>query len=43
VRWQVDDVGLWAELAALRDIADGEEITLFYTNIAEYAAEDFLF
>jgi hypothetical protein len=43
VRWESDEVGLWAVLQALRDIAEGEEITLFYTNIAEYEAEDFFF
>jgi hypothetical protein len=43
VRWQTDGVGLWAVLEALRDIADAEEITLFYTNISEYDAGDFIF
>ena len=43
VRWESDQAGLWALLEALRDIAAGEEITLFYTNIAEYEADDFLF
>jgi len=43
VMWQADPLGLWAELAALRDIAAGEEITLFYTNIHDYADEDFHF
>lgn len=43
VRWTSDPLGLWAELAALRDIAEGHEITLFYTNIGEYADEDFQF
>lgn len=43
VRWKSDALGLWAELTALADIAEGEEITLFYTNIREYADEDFLF
>lgn len=43
VRWQSDPLGLWAELTALRDIAEGHEITLFYTNIGEYAQEDFQF
>ena len=38
VRWEDDDVGLWALLVALQDIAAGEEITLFYTNISEYSA-----
>ena len=43
VRWESDALGLWAELTALRDIAEGQEITLFYTNIDEYADEDFEF
>src|SRR3546814_5650236 len=43
VRWETDATGPWAVLEALRDIADGEEITLFYTNIAEYADEDLFF
>lgn len=43
VRWQSDEIGFWALLEARRDIAGGEEITLFYTNIADYAAADFLF
>lgn len=43
VHWQADDIGLWATLEALRDIAEGEEVTLFYTNISEYDAEDFIF
>lgn len=40
VRWEEDAVGLWAQLVALRNIAIDEEITLFYTNIAEYSAAD---
>ena len=43
VRWESDETGPWALLQALRDIAESEEITLFYTNIAEYEAEDFFF
>lgn len=43
VHWESDDVGVWAALQALRDIAEGEEITLFYTNISEYDADDFVF
>jgi hypothetical protein len=43
VCWQADDIGLWAVLEALRDIAESEEITLHYTNICEYEAADFLF
>ena len=41
VRWLTDEVGLWASLEALCDIAPDEEITLFYTNISEYSADDF--
>lgn len=40
VRWQEDDGGLWAVLEAIADIAAGEEITLFYTNISEYSSSD---
>lgn len=43
VHWLTDDIGLWAVLEALRDIAADEEITLFYTNISEYDADDFTF
>ncbi len=40
VRWEEDEAGLWAVLEAIADIAAGEEITLFYTNISEYSAAD---
>lgn len=40
VRWTSDDIGQWASLEAARSIAAGEEITLYYTNIAEYSAAD---
>src|SRR3546814_13703504 len=30
VRWETDATGPWAVLEARRDIADGEELTLFY-------------
>lgn len=40
VRWSEDAVGPWASLEALRPIAEGEEITLFYVNISEYSAAD---
>src|SRR3546814_21012597 len=40
VRWETDATGPWAVLEALRDIAAGEEITLFYTNIAENRTEE---
>jgi hypothetical protein len=40
IRWTSDDIGIWASLEALRNIAPDEEITLFYTNISEYSAAD---
>lgn len=40
VRWEEDETGLWAVLEAAADIAAGQEITLFYTNIAQYSAGD---
>lgn len=40
VRWEEDEIGLWARLEALRDIGEGEEITLYYTNISEYSQND---
>jgi SET domain len=40
IRWSSDSVGLWGHLEAMRFIAAGEEITLFYTNITEYSARD---
>lgn len=40
VRWEEDEAGLWAVLEAAADIAAGQEITLFYTNISEYSAAD---
>lgn len=40
VRWEEDEVGLWASLEAVRDLVPGEEISLFYTNISEYSAAD---
>ncbi|MEO3430130.1 SET domain-containing protein-lysine N-methyltransferase [Pelagibius sp. CAU 1746] len=40
VHWEEDRDGLWAVLEAIADIAIGEEITLFYTNISEYSASD---
>ncbi len=42
VSWKEDGIGLWAELHALRDIAAAEEVTLRYTNIAEYRAADLI-
>lgn len=40
VHWEEDEAGLWAVLEAIVDIATGEEITLFYTNVSEYSAAD---
>ncbi|MDJ0555295.1 MAG: SET domain-containing protein-lysine N-methyltransferase [Microcoleaceae cyanobacterium MO_207.B10] len=36
VEWIEDEVGVWSHLLAKKDIKNGEEITLFYTNINEY-------
>ena len=40
VTWIEDSLGFWAVLTAIRDIAANEEITLFYTNIADYKSGD---
>ncbi|NEO89726.1 MAG: SET domain-containing protein [Moorea sp. SIO3G5] len=37
VKWIDDEIGLWSHLIAQKDIKVGEEVTLFYTNIDEYA------
>ncbi|MEB3339331.1 SET domain-containing protein-lysine N-methyltransferase [Okeania sp.] len=37
VEWVENEVGLWSHLIAQTDIKVGEEVTLFYTNIDEYA------
>ncbi|HIC79724.1 MAG TPA: SET domain-containing protein [Kiloniellaceae bacterium] len=42
VIWTEDTIGLWAELHALRDIAEAEEVTLRYTNISVYRAADLI-
>lgn len=36
VEWIEDEVGVWSHLIAQKDIKNGEEVTLFYTNINEY-------
>ncbi len=36
VHWQKDEVGEWAVLKADREIAQGEELLVSYTNIDEY-------
>jgi len=40
--WTEDECGTWGELTATRDIAEGEEVTIFYTNIDEYPFGDFV-
>ena len=42
LEWVEDEVGLWAHFVALEDIAHGEEVTVFYTNIDEYDTEKFV-
>lgn len=43
VRWRENGLGLWADLEAIREIAAGEEVTVYYTNIDEYEhAEEFV-
>lgn len=43
VDWSEDEIGSWSHLIAQKDIKESEEITLFYTNIEEYAdAEKFV-
>lgn len=37
VDWIEDEIGLWSHLIAQEDIKRGEEVTLFYTDIDEYA------
>ncbi|MEM9213148.1 MAG: SET domain-containing protein-lysine N-methyltransferase [Cyanobacteria bacterium P01_F01_bin.150] len=36
VNWIEDDCGIWAHLEATEEIREGEEVTIFYTNIDEY-------
>lgn len=40
IRWEEDEIAIWANLEATRDINPGDEITLYYTNITEYSAAD---
>ncbi|MDZ4723005.1 MAG: SET domain-containing protein-lysine N-methyltransferase [candidate division Zixibacteria bacterium] len=43
MKWEKRETGMWASLVASRDIAVGDEITLFYTDIDEYPdAEQFV-
>ena len=39
VHWREEQDGLWADLVPLRPIANGEEITISYTNIDQYVRE----
>lgn len=39
VNWIENEIGIWSHLTASKDIKAGEEVTLFYTNIDEYAHE----
>ncbi|EKU99857.1 SET domain-containing protein [Leptolyngbya sp. PCC 7375] len=36
IEWVTDELGLWSHLTSIQDIASGEEVTLYYTNIDEY-------
>lgn len=36
IKWVEDETGLWSHLIAKKHIKQGEEVTLFYTNIDEY-------
>ncbi|MEB3339679.1 SET domain-containing protein-lysine N-methyltransferase [Okeania sp.] len=36
VEWIEDEVCVWSHLITKKDIKNGEEVTLFYTNINEY-------
>ena len=36
VEWVTNEIGLWSYLTSIKDIASGEEVTLYYTNIDEY-------
>ena len=36
IDWVINEISLWAHLTSIRDIAAGEEVTLYYTNINEY-------
>ncbi|MGD1871577.1 MAG: SET domain-containing protein-lysine N-methyltransferase [Mastigocoleus sp.] len=39
IKWEHNEIGLWAHLIALGDIQSGEEVLIFYTNIDEYPSE----
>lgn len=36
VKWVQDDMGTWSELVSLERIPEGEEVEIYYTNIADY-------
>ncbi|MBT9317751.1 SET domain-containing protein, partial [Leptothoe spongobia] len=40
VDWVENEVGLWSHLITKKDIKQGEEVTVFYTNIDEYPDAD---
>lgn len=42
IKWTQDEIGLWAHLIALTDIQPEEEVLIFYTNIDEYPANEFI-
>ena len=37
IKWVENELGLWAHLIAKADIEMDEEVSIFYTNISEYA------
>lgn len=37
VQWAMTDLGLWFTLRALREVLTGEEVTMKYTNLDDYA------
>lgn len=36
VLWLRDDTGVWGTLRSIKDVRQGEEVTIFYTNIEDY-------
>ncbi|NER00816.1 MAG: SET domain-containing protein [Cyanothece sp. SIO2G6] len=36
IEWVVDEIGLWTRLISTQEIAAGEEVTIYYTNIEDY-------
>ncbi|NIA67382.1 SET domain-containing protein [Pelagibius litoralis] len=41
VSWEEDPLGLWALLTAIDDIAEEDEVTVFYTNVDQYKPDSF--